>query len=170
MNRNSNDLEKHIISLEDYGIINAKINYNLSVESLYNICVNNNQGVLTNKNVLAINTGKFTGRSPKDRYIVSDKITKEKVWWGEINRPIDESLHAQQPATACPSCPQYPRHRARSKAALRRGRPRRVLRRRAHRRAAAPWCAPVLLLRRRARAWARASCRASNPATGASGT
>ena len=45
MNRNSNDLEKHIISLEDYGIINAKINYNLSVESLYNICVNNNQGV-----------------------------------------------------------------------------------------------------------------------------
>ena len=92
MNRNSNDLEKHTISLEDYGIINAKINYNLTVESLYNICVNNNQGVLTNNNVLAINTGKFTGRSPKDRYIVSDKITKEKVWWGEINRPIDSNV------------------------------------------------------------------------------
>ena len=92
MNRNSNDLEKHTISLEDYGIINAKINYNLTVESLYNICVNNNQGVLTNKNVLAINTGKFTGRSPKDRYIVSEKITKEKVWWGEINRPIDSNV------------------------------------------------------------------------------
>ena len=88
MNRNSNDLEKHIISLEDYGIINAKINYNLSVESLYNICVNNNQGVLTNKNVLAINTGKFTGRSPKDRYIVSDKITKDKVFLVENNKQI----------------------------------------------------------------------------------
>ena len=92
MNRNSNDLEKHTISLEDYGIINAKINYNLPVESLYNICVNNNQGVLTNKNVLAINTGKFTGRSPKDRYIVSDKITKDKVWWGDINRPIESNV------------------------------------------------------------------------------
>ena len=92
MNRNSNDLEKHTISLEDYGIINAKINYNLTVESLYKICVNNNQGVLTNKNVLAINTGKFTGRSPKDRYIVSDKITKEKVWWGDINKPIESNV------------------------------------------------------------------------------
>ena len=93
MNRNSNDLEKHTISLEDYGIINAKINYNLSVESLYNICVKNNQGVLTNKDVLAINTGKFTGRSPKDRYIVSDKITKDKVWWGDINRPITSNVY-----------------------------------------------------------------------------
>ena len=92
MNRNSNDLENHIISLEDYGIINAKINYNLPVESLYNICVNNNQGVLTNKNVLAINTGKFTGRSPKDRYIVFDKITKDKVWWGDLNRPIESNV------------------------------------------------------------------------------
>ena len=92
MNRNSNDLENYIISLEDYGIRNAKINYNLSVESLYNICVNNNQGVLTKKNVLAINTGKFTGRSPKDRYIVSDKITKDKVWWGDINKPIESNV------------------------------------------------------------------------------
>ena len=89
MNLNSNDLEKHTISLENYGIIDAKINYNLTVESLYNICIDNKLGVLTNNNVLAINTGKFTGRSPKDRYIVYDKITKDKVWWGNINRPID---------------------------------------------------------------------------------
>jgi phosphoenolpyruvate carboxykinase (ATP) len=40
---------------------------------------------------LAINTGKFTGRSPKDRYIVKDSTTNEKVWWGDINIPIDES-------------------------------------------------------------------------------
>ena len=92
MNLNSNDLEKHIISLEDYGIINAKINYNLPVKSLYNICIDGKQGVLTNKNVLAINTGKFTGRSPKDRYIVSDKITKDKVWWGDINRSIEPNI------------------------------------------------------------------------------
>ena len=92
MNRNSNDLEKHTISLEEYGIIDTKINYNLPVENLYNICVDSKQGVLTNKNVLAINTGKFTGRSPKDRYIVSDKITKDKVWWGDINRPIESNV------------------------------------------------------------------------------
>ena len=77
MNRNSNDLNKQSISLEQYGILNAKINYNFSVEKLYRICVENKLGVLTNNNVLAINTGKFTGRSPKDRYIVSDDITEE---------------------------------------------------------------------------------------------
>ena len=95
MNLNSNDLEKHTISLENYGIIDAKINYNLTVESLYNICIDNKLGVLTNNNVLAINTGKFTGRSPKDRYIVYDKITKDKVWWGNINRPIDPEYRWQ---------------------------------------------------------------------------
>ena len=48
MNRNSNDLDKHIeVSLEAYGIIDAKINYNLAVEKLYSICVENKQGVLT---------------------------------------------------------------------------------------------------------------------------
>ena len=91
MNRDSNDLDKQTILLENYGIIEAKINYNLQIESLYKICIDNKLGVLTNNNVLAINTGKFTGRSPKDRYIVSDEITKDKVWWGNINRPIESN-------------------------------------------------------------------------------
>ena len=92
MNRESNDLENHKISLENYGIITPKINYNLPLEKLYNICIDNELGVLTDNSVLAINTGKFTGRSPKDRYIVSDDITSEKVWWGEINRPVDSKI------------------------------------------------------------------------------
>ncbi|MBF27310.1 MAG: phosphoenolpyruvate carboxykinase (ATP) [Flammeovirgaceae bacterium] len=92
MNRNSNDLEKHSISLEEYGIKCAKINYNFSVKKLYKICLNKKLGLLTDNQVLAINTGKFTGRSPKDRYIVSDSITADKVWWGEINRPIQSNI------------------------------------------------------------------------------
>src|SRR5690606_18328367 len=38
---------------------------------------------------LAINTGKFTGRAPKDRFIVKDAITQDKVWWGNVNLPFD---------------------------------------------------------------------------------
>ena len=87
----SNDSDNLKISLNHFGIDSPKINYNLSVETLYSLCVENDLGKLTNKNVLAINTGKFTGRSPKDRYIVSDSITKDKVWWGEINRPVEYS-------------------------------------------------------------------------------
>ena len=88
MNSNSNISRN--ISLDMYGIHNAKINYNLTVSDLYEISISKNLGQLTNDGVLSINTGKFTGRSPKDRYIVRDEITEEKVWWGDINIPIDQ--------------------------------------------------------------------------------
>ena len=77
-------------SLINFGINSKKINYNLTNEELYSICLKKNLGCLTNNNVLAVNTGKFTGRSPKDRYIVKDEITENKVWWGDINTPISE--------------------------------------------------------------------------------
>ena len=37
---------------------------------------------------IAINTGEFTGRSPMDRFIVKDAITKDEMWWGDINIPF----------------------------------------------------------------------------------
>ena len=46
------------------------------------------EGRLTSTGALAIETGRFTGRSPQDRFIVQDNITQEEVWWGDINQPI----------------------------------------------------------------------------------
>ena len=89
MNDNSNILRK--ISLDIYGIFKSKINYNLSVSDLTKISVSSNLGQLTNDGVLSVNTGRFTGRAPKDRYIVKDNITENKVWWGDINIPIDQT-------------------------------------------------------------------------------
>jgi phosphoenolpyruvate carboxykinase (ATP) len=40
---------------------------------------------------LAVKTGEFTGRSPKDRFIVKDIITSDKIWWGDINIPFEPS-------------------------------------------------------------------------------
>ncbi|MFD2543252.1 phosphoenolpyruvate carboxykinase (ATP) [Lacinutrix gracilariae] len=77
------------ISLEKYGIKNAKINYQLSPEKLHEITVEKKQGVTSASGALAVNTGEFTGRSPKDRFIVKDDVTKDKVWWGNINIPFD---------------------------------------------------------------------------------
>ncbi|MCL4157027.1 UNVERIFIED_CONTAM: hypothetical protein GTU68_032333 [Idotea baltica] len=77
------------ISLEQYGIKNAKVNYQLSPEQLHNITIDKNQGVEASSQALAVNTGEFTGRSPKDRFIVKDDITKDRVWWGDINIPFD---------------------------------------------------------------------------------
>ena len=46
-------------------------------------------GVMTELGSVAVDTGIFTGRSPKDRFIVKDDLTKEAVWWGGINIPFD---------------------------------------------------------------------------------
>lgn len=74
--------------LSVYGIKNATVNWNLSPEELQKITVERGMGVETDNGTLAINTGKFTGRSPNDRFLVKDDYTKDKVWWGRINKPI----------------------------------------------------------------------------------
>ncbi|WP_282030402.1 phosphoenolpyruvate carboxykinase (ATP) [Winogradskyella eximia] len=77
------------ISLENYGIKNAKVNYQLSSDELHSETIAKGQGVESSSGALAVNTGEFTGRSPMDRFIVKDDITKDKVWWGTINIPFE---------------------------------------------------------------------------------
>jgi len=77
------------ISLETYGIKNAKVNYQLSPQQLHDITISKGQGVEASSGALAINTGEFTGRSPMDRFIVKDDITNNKIWWGNINIPFE---------------------------------------------------------------------------------
>lgn len=76
------------ISLKKYGIDSPLVNYQLHPEDLHEITIDNKMGVETSSGALAVNTGTFTGRAPKDRFIVKDQITSDKVWWGEINQPI----------------------------------------------------------------------------------
>ena len=77
------------ISLEQYGIKNAKVNYQLSPSNLHDITIAKGQGVEASSGALAVNTGEFTGRSPLDRFIVKDSITSDKVWWSKINIPFE---------------------------------------------------------------------------------
>jgi len=77
------------ISLEQYGIKNAKINYQLSSDQLHAETIAKGQGVESSSGALAVNTGEFTGRSPMDRFIVKDAITEDKIWWGKINIPFE---------------------------------------------------------------------------------
>src|SRR5690606_1127888 len=77
------------ISLEKYGIKNVNVNYQLSPEELHDIAIKNEQGIEASSGALAVNTGEFTGRSPKDRFIVKDDVTKDRVWWGPVNIPFE---------------------------------------------------------------------------------
>jgi len=83
-----NDTKK-MITLKQYGIKNATVNYNLSSDELHDLTIAKGQGVEAASGALAINTGEFTGRSPMDRFIVKDAITEDKVWWGNINLAFD---------------------------------------------------------------------------------
>jgi phosphoenolpyruvate carboxykinase (ATP) len=84
-------------SITDLGIKNATAHWNLSPENLTKIAVEKGQATLTSSGAININTGEFTGRSPKDRFIVRDTITENSVWWGDVNLSFDEdkfdSLH-----------------------------------------------------------------------------
>jgi len=77
------------ISLDQYRIKNAKVQYQIPPQKLHKITIEKGQGVETSSGALAVNTGEFTGRSPKDRFIVKDDITKDRVWWGDINIPFE---------------------------------------------------------------------------------
>jgi len=77
-----------IISLDSYGIRNATIHYQLTSSELHNETIKKGQGKEANSGSLAVNTGEFTGRSPRDRFIVKDEVTQDKVWWGKINIPF----------------------------------------------------------------------------------
>ncbi|WP_033960343.1 phosphoenolpyruvate carboxykinase (ATP) [Psychroserpens jangbogonensis] len=74
--------------LTKYGLKDTNAHWNLSPEELQRITVEKGMGKETTNGTLALNTGKFTGRSPQDRFLVKDNYTTDKVWWGKTNKPI----------------------------------------------------------------------------------
>lgn len=67
----------------------SRVHYMKTPAELIEDTILNRQGELTDTGALTIDTGKFTGRSPKDRFIVKDSITSDAVDWGKINQPFD---------------------------------------------------------------------------------
>lgn len=85
------NLKSLMADLIDLGLHSVKgVMWNLSPAELVSEAVKNGEGVLTDTGALMCRTGKFTGRSPKDRFIVKDSLTADKVWWGDINISFDE--------------------------------------------------------------------------------
>jgi phosphoenolpyruvate carboxykinase (ATP) len=77
-------------SLSKIGLKNIdNIRYQLSPEELVQDTLRLGDGVLNDTGALVIRTGEFTGRSPKDRFIVKDDITADTIHWNDFNRPID---------------------------------------------------------------------------------
>ncbi|MEO6731613.1 MAG: phosphoenolpyruvate carboxykinase (ATP) [Ferruginibacter sp.] len=73
----------------------ADIFYQLSPEDLVKQTLQRGQGVLNDTGALVIKTGAFTGRSPKDRFIVKDPLTANAVNWNDFNIPIESRYFDQ---------------------------------------------------------------------------
>ncbi|MGK6352965.1 phosphoenolpyruvate carboxykinase (ATP) [Parapedobacter sp. DT-150] len=85
-----NDSKKLVPDLTYLFIRNhEKIHYQKNVAELVEHAIVNREGNLTDTGALAVDTGRFTGRTPQDRFIVRDALTEHTVWWGAINQPID---------------------------------------------------------------------------------
>lgn len=71
--------------------------WNLNPSELVEETILLGQGALADTGAIAVDTGEFTGRSPKDKFIVLDSVTKDTIWWGDVNLKFDaakfESLY-----------------------------------------------------------------------------
>ena len=90
------------LKLSKLGIDSASsIHYQLSYEDLYNKEVNAPDGYQkgneTSFGAVSVDTGTFTGRSAKDKYVVKDSLSEDTVWWedqGSTNKPLSEPAWA----------------------------------------------------------------------------
>ncbi len=80
--------------LEHHGIVGpGKVHWNLSVAQLVEESVRRGEGLLTSSGALNAMTGKRTGRSPRDKWVVEQPGTRDKIWWGKVNQPIAEETY-----------------------------------------------------------------------------
>ncbi|MCE2594752.1 phosphoenolpyruvate carboxykinase (ATP) [Motilimonas cestriensis] len=99
------DAERTLLSAQDlvkYGIQGVKeVLHNPSYETLFveetkPDLVGFERGVVTESGAVAVDTGIFTGRSPKDKYIVKDDVTRDTIWWSDQgkndNKPITPAV------------------------------------------------------------------------------
>ncbi|WP_396148597.1 phosphoenolpyruvate carboxykinase (ATP) [Flavobacterium sp.] len=93
---------KVIQELHDLGITGYhEVVYNPSYEELFQAETSHmrkgyEKGALTDTGAVAVKTGVFTGRSPKDRYIVKDEITKDTIYWDDkVNFPTTQEVYSE---------------------------------------------------------------------------
>lgn len=69
--------------------------FNLSPAALVEQAIARNEAILTEQGALCATTGKYTGRSPKDKYIVDEPTVHDQIAWGSVNQPISEDKFEQ---------------------------------------------------------------------------
>ena len=81
------------LDLRKHGLFNSgRVLANLTPSLLVEEAIVRGEGVLSDRGAFNARTGSRTGRSPRDRFIVSEPATHSQIWWGSVNRPIEEPV------------------------------------------------------------------------------
>ncbi len=85
-------------TLMEHGITNSgTIHWNLSTPNLYEEVIRRHEGHVAHLGPMVVRTGHYTGRSPKDKFIVREPTSQDRVAWGDVNRAMDpvvfDALH-----------------------------------------------------------------------------
>jgi len=64
-------------------------------QRLLNDALAAHEGLLTTDGTISVETGTFTGRSPRDKYLVREATSADQIWWGDMNQPMDEATFAR---------------------------------------------------------------------------
>jgi phosphoenolpyruvate carboxykinase (ATP) len=79
------------VDLSEHGIESSgRVYRNPTTSLLYTHALVRGDGRLAEGGPLAVDTGIFTGRSPKDKFLVDDHASRDRIWWGEVNQPLSE--------------------------------------------------------------------------------
>jgi len=81
-------------SLTPHGIVpKAEVHWDLSTPELYEQTLRRGEGELAHKGALVVDTVPYTGRSPKDKYVVRESTTEAEIWWGDVNHPMEPEVY-----------------------------------------------------------------------------
>jgi phosphoenolpyruvate carboxykinase (ATP) len=84
--------------------LGRRVRANLPTAELVEDAIRAGEGLLAAEGPLVVRTGKHTGRSPQDKFIVDEASSRSKIWWGEVNRPISEEHYARLRARLVAHC------------------------------------------------------------------
>jgi phosphoenolpyruvate carboxykinase (ATP) len=82
---------RRTLDLAPHGLdAQAHVHRNPTTALLYMDALKRGEGVLAEGGAIVVDTGKHTGRSPKDKFVVREPGSEERIWWGDVNKPVDE--------------------------------------------------------------------------------
>jgi phosphoenolpyruvate carboxykinase (ATP) len=82
------------VGVEEHGLTpTGSVVFAPTTTQLYTHALKQGDGALATGGPLAVDTGKFTGRSPKDKFVVEEPVSKDRIWWGAVNQPLGEEQY-----------------------------------------------------------------------------